>query len=200
MWPYSARKSRVSTQVVDPTKLPLFDDYKHDNAEINVWLSQRLQEGINWLSSSQDISRPEVLKAVIFEHLHGRIAYEALLVYVQKLQKIKDEEDARLRSLRQAVSDPWTSADLWSNITLSPVRSPAPDLLFIGKATEHFKLALPLKMKQELAEVAARHKLTTSHYVRKLLVQHLLGECLHSEWQTAIGKLPHDIDEIERGD
>ena len=53
-------------------------------------------------------------------------------------------------------------------------------------------------MKQELAEVAAKHRTTTSHYVRKMLVQQLLGERLHSDWQTAIGQLPHNIKEIEQ--
>ena len=38
-----------------------------------------------------------------------------------------------------------------------------------------------------------------SHYVRKMLVQQLLGERLHSDWQKAIGQLPHNIEEIEQG-
>ena len=201
MWPYSVRKSRTSTPDRIPTDLPLFDDYEHDDAEIRVWLSQRLLDGINWLSPTLDVSRPDVFKALIFEHLHGRIAYEAFIVHVQKLQRAKDQEGARMRSLREKVSDPWTAMDLRnSNVPLfSPSRDTSEDLKFIGKASENFKLALPLKMKQELAEVAAKHRTTTSHYVRKMLVQQLLGERLHSDWQTAIGQLPHNIKEIEQG-
>ena len=201
MWPYSARKSRSSTPEKIPTDLPLFDDYKHDDAEIRVWLSQRLLDGINWLSSTLDISRPDVFKALIFEHLYGRIAYEAFIVHVQKLQRAKDKEDDRLRSLREKVSDPWTTAGsrAFNQATFSPSRDNQVDQKFIGKASENFKLALPLKMKQELAEVSAKHRLTTSHYVRKMLVQQLLGERLHSDWQTAIGQLPHNIEQIEQG-
>ena len=200
MWPYSARKSRSSTPEKIPTDLPLFDDYKHDDAEIRVWLSQRLLDGINWLSSTLDISRPDVFKALIFEHLYGRIAYEAFIVHVQKLQRAKDQEDDRLRSLRIKVSDPWTtsSLSLSNNVLFSPSRDNQVDQKFIGKASENFKLALPLKMKQELAEVSAKHRMTTSHYVRKMLVQQLLGERLHSDWQMAVGQLPHNIKEIEQ--
>ena len=201
MWPYSARKSRTSTPELIPADLPSFDDYKHDDAEIRVWLSQRLLDGINWLSPTLDVSRPDVFKALIFEHLHGRIAYEAFIVHVQKLHRAKDQEDARLRSLREKVSDPWTAANLRDahEIKQSPRRETPQDLKFIGKASENFKLALPHKMKLELAEVAAKHRLTTSHYVRKMLVQQLLGERLHSDWQKAIGQLPHNIEEIEQG-
>ena len=53
-------------------------------------------------------------------------------------------------------------------------------------------------MKQELAEIAAKHRLPMSHYVRKMLVQQLLGERLHTDWQAAVGKLPDNIEEIER--
>ena len=201
MWPYSARESRSSTPEKIPTDLLLFDDYKQDDAEIRVWLSQRLLDGINWLSSTLDISRPDVFKALIFEHLYGRIAYEAFIVHVQKLQRAKDKEDDRLRSLREKVSDPWTTAGsrAFNQATFSPSRDNQVDQKFIGKASENFKLALPLKMKQELAEVSAKHRLTTSHYVRKMLVQQLLGERLHSDWQTAIGQLPHNIEQIEQG-
>ena len=201
MWPYSVRKSRSSTPEQIPTDLPLFDEYKHDDAEIRVWLSQRLLDAINWLSSTLDVSRPDVFKALIFEHLHGRIAYEAFIVHVQNLQRAKDKEDDRLRSLREKVSDPWTTAGsrALNQATFSPSRDNQVDQKFIGKASENFKLALPLKMKQELAEVSAKHRLSTSHYVRKMLVQQLLGERLHSDWQKAIGQLPHNIEEIEQG-
>ena len=200
MWPYSVRKSRTSTPERIPTDLPLFDDYKHDDAEIRVWLSQRLLDGINWLSPTLDVSRPDVFKALIFEHLHGRIAYEAFIVHVQKLHRAKEQEHGRLRSLREKVSDPWTAANLRDahEIKKSPRRETPEDLKFVGKSTENFKLDLPLKMKQELAAVAAKHRLPMSHYVRKMLVQQLLGEGLHSDWQAAVGKLPHNIEEIER--
>lgn len=200
MWPYSVRKSRTSTPEKIPTDLPLFDEYKHDDAAIRVWLSQSLVDGINWLSTTFDVSRPEVFKALIFEHLHGRIAYEAFIVHVQKLQRAKDQEDARLRSLREKVSDTWTVTNLrdLNEIMQSPSRETPQDLKFVGKSTENFKLDLPLKMKQELAAVAAKHRLPMSHYVRKMLVQQLLGERLYSDWQAAVGKLPHNIEEIER--
>ena len=200
MWPYPVRKSRISTTEKIPAELPSFGEYKHDDAAISVWLSQRLVDGLNWLSTTLDVSRPEVFKALIFEHLHGRVAYEAFIVHVQQLQRFKDQEAARLRSLREGVSDPWASANLRDSqeIKKSPRRETPEDLRFVGKSTENFKLDLPLKMKQELTEVAAKHRLPMSHYVRKMLVQQLLGERLHTDWQAAVGKLPDNIEEIER--
>ena len=183
MWPYPLRKSRISTPEKIPAELPSFGEYKHDDAAISVWLSQRLVDGLNWLSTTLDVSRPEVFKALIFEHLHGRVAYEAFIVHVQKLQRAKDQDADRLRTLREGVSDPWTSANPGDsqNIKMSPRRETPEDLRFVGKSTENFKLVLPLKMKQELAEVAAKHRLPMSHYVRKMLVQQLLGERLHTD-------------------
>ena len=200
MWPYPVRKSRASTPEKIPADLPLFDEYKHDDAAIRVWLSQSLMDGINWLSTTLDVSRPEVFKALIFEHLHGRVAYKAFIVHVQQLQRMKDQENSRLRSLRETVCDPWASASLRGadDITKSPRRETPEDLKFVGKSTENFKLVLPQKMKLELIEVAAKHRLPMSHYVRKMLVQQLLGERLHSDWQAAVGKLPLNVEEIER--
>ena len=112
-----------------------------------MWLSQSLVDGINWLSTTLNVSRPEVFKALIFEHLHGRVAYEAFIIYIQKLQREKDQEDARLRSLREKVSDPWTAINLsnLNEIRQSPRRETPEDLKFVGKSTENFKLDLPLE-------------------------------------------------------
>jgi hypothetical protein len=31
-----------------------------------------------------------------------------------------------------------------------------------------------------------------------MLVLQLLGECVHTDWQKAIGKLPSDVERLER--
>lgn len=55
-------------------------------------------------------------------------------------------------------------------------------------------------MRADLVEVARVHRLTISHYVRKMLVQQLLGERVHTTWQVAIGKIGRDIQQLERDD
>ena len=72
------------------------------------------------------------------------------------------------------------------------------DLEWIGKSVDDIEVKLPRRMKVDLAEIAARHHLTASSYVRKMLVLQLLGEPIHTSWQKAVGEISRDVMQIEK--
>ena len=81
MWPFSSRNSQYRTIAPEPKGLPNFNDFEKTDAAFKVWLPQILVDRINWLSKEQDVSRPDVIRALLFEHLYGRVAYDAFVKY-----------------------------------------------------------------------------------------------------------------------
>ena len=59
-------------------------------------------------------------------------------------------------------------------------------------------LALPTRMKQDLAALSRTYRLTPASYVRKMLVLQLMGEPAHMRWQQALGKISPDVALLER--
>lgn len=166
-----------------PNDWPDFDTFEKSDASLKVWLPQILIDRINWVSKQHEVSRPNVVRALAFENVYGRVAYEALIAHVA--------------SKRAPQSMPNTSGSidqlLHSNIRPSRRRGTPQDLVSLGKSDEDITITLPKKLKTDLTQLATLHKLTPSSYVRKLLVLHLLGEHVHSHWQQALGVLPTDL-------
>ncbi len=67
------------------------------------------------------------------------------------------------------------------------------DAAFVGKSTDNLRFELPQRLKNDLANLARTHRLDTSSYVRRMLVQQLLGESKHSDWQAAVGAVDADV-------
>jgi hypothetical protein len=181
MWRFSKRGSRLTTPAPKPDQLPKREDFSNNDASIKVWLPQLLVDRLNWLSVEKAASRPDLMRAFIFIHLYGHIAYQSL---------------CNPEPSKQAVS-PAPSGNEGS-IRMSRYRTTIVDLREIGKSDEDITIGLPAKMKDDLKELSKLHGLDASSYVRKLLVLELLGEKVHAKWQTAIGKLSPDLAKIER--
>ncbi len=181
MWPFSRRGNRISTPAPKPEQLPRHEDFKTNDASLKVWLPQLLVDRLNWLSVERAASRPDLMRAFIFIHLYGHIAYESLC---------KPASTASKNGNAFIMEE--------SEIRFSRDRTTSGDLREIGKSDEDITIALPSKMKDDLMEVSRLHGLDASSYVRKLLVLELLGEKVHAKWQAAIGKLSPDLAKIER--
>jgi len=188
MWPYSTRSSQYGVIAPKPQDWPDFDAFQKSDASLKVWLPQILIDRINWVSKQREISRPDIIRSLVFENIYGRVAYEALIAHVA--------------SKKKANSLPSTSSSidqlLHGNIRPSRQRGTQQDLEHLGKSDEDITITLPKKLKEDLTQLATLHKLTPSSYVRKLLVLHLLGEQVHSQWQEALGNLPADLRTLER--
>jgi hypothetical protein len=171
-----------------PQDWPDFDDFERSDAPLKVWLPQILIDRINWVSKQREVSRPDIVRALAFENVYGRVAYEALIAHVA--------------AKKNSHSLPNTSGSidqlLHRTIRHSRDRTTRHDLEHIGKSDEDLTITLPKRLKADLTQLADLHKLTPSSYVRKLLVLHLLGEQVHSQWQKALGKIPDDLKTLEK--
>ncbi|WP_423456096.1 hypothetical protein [Ottowia sp. VDI28] len=204
---------------------------------MKLWLPQILVDRINWISREVDVSRPDIVRACLFEHLYGRVAMLALHAHKRRQDAARaprreegpfsDEVDEDLTSdaaefirlLNQhgrgtsqnakssAGSDAGhrgrldvmlagTSQDIIPSVT----RQTSFDLQMLGKSDGDLTFTLPRRLKEDLADLAARHKLTPSSYTRKMLVLMLLGEPVHTSWQQAIGKISKDVERLEQED
>lgn len=74
MWPYKSRFSRFDGDIdaVAPTALGE-TDFSVNQTPIKLWLPEQLLSALDVLCAHHDTTRPDVLRALIFEHAFGRI-------------------------------------------------------------------------------------------------------------------------------
>ena len=161
-----------------------------NDAVIKLWLPEKLILSLDSMSASQGMSRPDVLRWLLFEHVYGRPALEQLKTW--KRQKDAEAAEARRRSVEQVVD---------SGIRFSPARVQFSERLItaqlLGKSIEDFKLWLPSPLKDQLETLSTMEELGISDYLRKTLVRILLGESFHHKWRAAVGKLPAEVRRFE---
>jgi len=170
MWPYRARGSRVCGDPREqwPSKLAT-TRFNRNDAVIKLWLPERLIVGVDVLSDAHNISRPDVLRWLLFEHVYGRVEFEHL----------------RDRELRRRVGDPIDDEPMFSRKDLqSAVRTAR--LYFLGKSESDFKLTLPSALKADLERLAADCGESLSSYVRRVLARALLPETEYRHWQDPV--------------
>ncbi|GEM_PF-1097802 len=195
VWPFAKRGTRVdaapnlSLPAILPADLSVFGT---NDAVIKLWLPERLTLALESLSASQGLSRPDVLRWLLFEHVYGRTALGQLQTWKRK--KEAEVAEARRRALDQTAA---------SGACFSPARAvPAERTItarLLGKSVEDFKLWLPLALKIQLDVLATLEGLGLSDYLRKTLVRLLLGEAFHHQWRTAVGNLPKEVRRFEQG-
>ena len=199
MWPFSSRVSQGYTIAPHPQDLPNFEDFEKSDAGLKVWLPQVLSDRVKWLSKARDVSRPDVIRALLFEHLYGRVAYEAFVKYAAQKRAEVEYKLARERLLASSEPDNSALGFNSNSIKQSTSRYTQVDLQHLGKSVDDIDVSLPRQMKIDLQEVAQMHRLSASGYVRKMLVLQLLGERVHRTWQDAIGAILKEVLAIEKG-
>ena len=192
-WPFAKRGTRIDAApaIVLPIELP--DDlsaFGTNGACIKLWLPEKLTLALNSLSSAHCMSRPDVLRWLLFEHVYGRPALEQLKAWKQK--KDAEAAAARLAAAERVVD---------SGIRFSPARNQFSERTvtaqLLGKSVEDFKLWLPMPLRDQLDTLAKMENLGISDYLRKTLVRMLLGERFHHQWRAAVGKLPEEVHRFE---
>jgi hypothetical protein len=199
-WPFSKRFSRVDEASKINLPIPLPDDlssFANNNGCIKLWLPEKLVEGLDTLSSAHGMSRPDVLRWVMFEHVYGRPALEKLKEW--KRQKDKEDAERREADRRRRDAEPPSGAQ-YSLPRFSPQRVSERTYTarLLGKSVEDFKLWLPTPLKGDLEALASAEDLGLSDYIRKTLVRILLGESFHHQWRKAVGKLPDEVRRFEQ--
>ena len=180
MWPFASRGARAAT-VASSTPSSAQLDYAAfavNDVAVKVWLPQKLVVALGLISADVDNSRPDLLRAVLFEHVHGK-AELARMSDWQRRRSTAVDSDIKFSAKRR-------------------VEDPAAGLRILGKAVEDLKLWMPTPLRASLIDLASAEALGLSDYIRKVLVYRLLGEAFHRQWQSAIGRVPIEYREMER--
>lgn len=186
MWPFARRGTRfdatpnTAVTFAPPMNLGAF---AVNDACIKLWLPEKLIQGLDSLGAAHGMSRPDVLRWLLFEHVYGRPSLEQL----KEWKRQKDAAPAQLHGGQVQYSPKFAGP---------PVRKITTQLL--GKSQEDLKLWLPGLLKTDLEKLASAENLGLSDYLRKTLVRILMGECFHHEWRTAVGKLPAEVQRFEQ--
>lgn len=182
MWPFATRGSRASAGTSPATDTATIDPaaYAVNDVAIKVWLPQKVVDALQAVSAATDTSRPDVVRALLFAHVHGRVELERLHAWSRTRRSAADADQELKAAAKRRQED-----------VVAGIR-------VIGKSVEDFKLWLPSPLRASLAELASAEDLGLSDYVRKVLVYSLLGETFHRRWQQAIGRVPIEYREMER--
>lgn len=203
MWPFSTRRSRAVGGIPAPTDLPSPTEFERNDASVKVWLPLPLTQRLDWLSAEQDISRQDVIRALLFQHLYGQVAYLGLLRWHGRQRSDHTLAAARQRASQSTVPayfpQPKQETEL-EEISRSRPRMAAVAAEMFGPATENWRLDMPRRMREDLKEVAGLEHLPVSELIRKILVLLLLGAPLHARWQAAIGRTSAEILRLEAQD
>ena len=147
-------------------------DFKDNKATIKLWLPSKILAGIDIIGQRHHAGRPDVLRAILFEHVYGRAELVQLDIRERRRRSKLME---RMPDMRFMLREPETY-DTARAITAG----------LIGKAEHDVKLELPTKLRDELVRLAEGANQPISEYIRGVLVREILGEALYQRWVRAL--------------
>lgn len=176
-WPFSTRgatkKARDQLSATKPKPLR-FEEFSFNGVYIKVALPDLLVNVIDTLSSRHESSRPDVVRATLFRHLYGSLAYDEFLEWKNSATRQNQAEE-----------------------TTGPLLSPRRGISMqtIGKSTSSIKYWIPERMKEDLHAVANRANCGVSVYVRMLLIRDFLGEAQYQSFsEDDLKPLPSELE------
>jgi hypothetical protein len=179
-WPFASRGARAAT--VAPTSQGAALDYSAytvNDVLVTLWLPQRILDALDTVSAETDTSRPDVIRALLFEHLYGRVELARLQAWA-RTRPPPPEPDIKFSTKRYPI-------DRNANVQM------------LGKSAMDLKLGLPSPLKESLKAHAKAEGLGLSDGIRKILVLRLLGAEFHVRWQVAVGLVPAHYRDMESG-
>lgn len=192
MWPYSDSSSRVLGVPVTPKIHIKLDDFAKSDKVLEATLTTDIWAMVEWLSARTDSTNIDVVKALLFQALYGRIAYEQLVEQVreQRLAEVLKKLDQMNKA---AISEKDESIEQMGNIRLSRDRGTTADIAKFGKSNVNRKLLIPLRMWNDLDRQSVKAGVDLSRYVRGLLFKVLQGEVNYNQWQNARDELESQV-------
>lgn len=179
-WPFASRGARSATVVPSPQGAALdYAAYMANDVSVTLWLPQRLLDALDTVSAETDASRPDVIRGLLFEHLHGRAELARLHAWA-RTRPPAPEPEFKFTEKRYPI-------DREANVRM------------LGKSAADLKLELPSVLKTQMAAHAKSEGLGLSDGIRKVLVLRLLGAEFHAQWQVAVGLVPAHYKELENG-
>lgn len=171
MWPFSNRGPRldVEERLLEQKSNFDFSSFERNDVPIKLWLPEKILTSIDVLTIRHNVSRPDILRWIFFEHAYGRERFADLCAYAELLK-------AASRDTIQ-----------FSRKQVDTVRSV--NQRFLGKATEDVKLWLPNQLKIDLQKLADVRDEGLSDYLRSVLVRHLFGEHFYESLEEALATI-----------
>ena len=90
MWPYSTSTSRALDLPVKPKIHINLDDFANSDKVFEATLTSDIWSMVEWLSITTDSTNIDVIKALLFQALYGRIAFEQLREHVRHQQHVDE--------------------------------------------------------------------------------------------------------------
>lgn len=194
MWPYSTSSSRVIGTPEKPKIHIDLDSFANNEKTLDATLTPDIWAMIEWLSATTDTAHIDVIRALLFQALYGRIAYEQLIAHVEEQEYGDEDEDeehepdvlfsyfASTAKQKLKIDEPSLEK---GQIRMSSDRATQADLKHVGKSNVRRKLQIPHRMWVDIDRQAAKAGLDLSAYVRGLLFKTLQGEVNYNQWQQA---------------
>lgn len=184
-WPFSSRSNRVGPPVPEPSDVPPRSAFKVNDTPLTLKLPEAIVDRLDWLAQSSELSRTDVIRALIYKHLYGEVAYEMLLQAGPRVQRSAFDEEALPTQSLDSHTDT-SSLATHNTIQRSPARNSHIDFKYIGPSRNSLPVDIPGRMYDDLRALAEIEGLSISSCVRKLLVLKLRGAGLHSRWQDEV--------------
>ena len=191
MWPFSNRGPRLNVEEALLKHKPDFDfaPFERNDVYIKLWMPEKIISSIDVLSLQHEVSRPDILRWVLFEHAYGRELFAGLCAHATALKDAEYDIPAFLRK------DTEDSIPLFKRKPVDTMRSV--NQKFLGKATEDVKLWLPSPLKIVLQELADNKNEPLSNHLRAVLVRHLFGDKFYETWKDALANINQSAVEHE---
>ena len=172
MWPFSNRGPRLDVEEALLKHKPEFNfaPFMVNDVYIKLWMPEKIVTAIDILSVKHDVSRPDILRWIFFEHGYGRELFAGLCAHAETLKATGKD-----------------SGVLFSHVQTQTERSV--NQRFLGKANEPVKLWLPGPLQSTLQVLADSKDEALSDYLRSMLVRHLYGEHFYSDWQGELANI-----------
>lgn len=196
MWPYSSSTSRV---VEVPTKPKIhidLDSFSVNDKALDVTLTPDIWSMVEWLSATKDSTNIDVIRALLFQTLYGRVAFEQLQEHVREKRRAEKLKQA-VQAIELEGADQYVAKflpDRGHAIRFSRDRTTNADLRHVGIANLQRKLQVPSRMWIDLDRQASKAGEDLSRFVRGLLFKALQGEVKYNQWQYARTELDNRIE------
>jgi len=191
MWPFSNRGPRLDVEETLIKHKPDFDfeAFKHNDVYIKLWMPELLVNSIDILSIQHNVSRPDILRWILFDHAYGRELFARLCAYAKLINAYESEI--------QIFPNQYDDLNLISFSRKQVETERSINQRFLREATENVKLWLPRPLKDSLQTLGDIKAMELSDYLRGMVLQHLWGEGSYNEWEQALADIKTHAKEHE---
>jgi hypothetical protein len=186
-WPFASRRARLAGALAEPAGSGDYSLFAKNDACIKLWLPEKLSGAIERVGVAYDMSRPDVLRWLLFEYIYGKEQLVQLAIWKKRHDGVLADVQARQGSLFSVEEEAATPYRCERMVNLD----------YFGKSVDDFKLWLPAPLKADLERHAADAQQGMSDYLRTILVRLLLGESMLRDWQNALDVVPRHVREAE---